>query len=1041
MNDSVVNVWPQDVPTSLWSYHLIRPEQRDLLPLMGMRLEWDFVFAFLFGAALVALFAWQRFSQPSFHPDEFDYEVVKKLAPTQLRGGDAMRRAYFYYAGILVAVYAALTFFGGLIFKAVNYIPMAGLEVDIGRDTLTSPSWPLTLAIGMAGFAPLLRPVEIVETWLRRQVHGWAGVPMQLKERTRRLLLTLDQYVGPIVDAAIQTREISPLKKGRASGVSSTPRAEGEGAGQNDPVASGVADSPLLKSVSKKLDDVKPWMRLLLRRSGNFVPLIRKWSELEIMTAAIKDPGSWPDTLVLDELQPLVREQRLAAGSALLALEDLIDSVYPEQGREAAEVPAPNQNAKDQKNAQNPDAVKEAQARQRRQLETILEDTVAKIDKSRLELAAILAVYAERSPYLEEASISGGQKPGAASSLNETLKVAVMEIAPPEQRLETGFWVLIMLPPIFCAYALMTRLGLHSPLTDVELTAMTVFATAALETLQVAVIFWLPLLAVMALKQYLTDIDRRQHLGNSHTRRQSAERMIYYIAIASVVAALGLMLVAMFWMALIAENPDRFRDLLYMRKQSAFATMIPKSLCAGIFAYFVVRASEREVPGGRAAIAYGAAAAALTVSVVVGLNLAWLSGCLTDVNCTPWESLADQYRKHERPVFYRIYNLTDAIVCFILVFVAVTNAGWRRTWATPRSGAGSRSVIFVVSFAIAFTFGSPALSDQPAEQPSKGSLIVRAGFRSDAEPFSYRAGPIGTRRYRGYAADLCYSIFAGSGYVLKEVPVTASDRFNDFRTDRPDVSEPIDILCDPTTLRYWRNNEVIDGYFSPIIFVTGVSYIVRSVALSRAGTDLAYVENTTAEQVALRACNVDFFGVASSEQTPKNCSRRFSGCSHPPSKEASKNMPFIRLCSFLTYDALTEWFCKKGGRQQVYFGDREIIQAKFNSWRIARGCEEQDVERFSSFYTYEPYALLVSRDRPELARFVQRRIYDFFSHREKAVSLFTTYFPGVQMSPMMANLILLNGIDEPMYETVPSNLFSAKQQTGANNCRGNDPCR
>ncbi|MBP2461177.1 MULTISPECIES: hypothetical protein [unclassified Rhizobium] len=1012
MGDKVVNVWPQDVPTSFWSYHLLRLEQRDLLPLMGVRLEWNFVFAFLFGAALVAVFAWRRFRQPSSQPDEYDYEVVKRLAPTQLRGSYAMRQAYFYYAGILLAIYAALTFFGGLIFKAVNYIPMAGLEVNIGRGTLTSPSWPLTLAIGMAGFAPLLRPVEVLETWLRRQVHGWAGVPMQLKERTRRLLLTLDQHTRPAVQKAIL-----------ANGNSHKPD-QTDGNGVSVATEERAGEDPIVQKVNR----VKPWMRILLERTGNFAPLIRKWTELEILTEAIRDPGSWPDTHVLDELQPLAREQRQTAERALLALEDLFESAYPEENRGGIANGSTNQEAE-----------KEVHARQRRQVENMLEDTVAKIDKSRLELAAILAVYAERSPYLEEAS-DAGQEKAKASDLHTTLKAAVKEITPLERRSEPGFWVLILLPPIFCTYALMTRLGLHSPLSDVDLTAMTIFATAALETLQVALVFLLPVLAVLALRQYLTDVDRRRHLGNLHTRRQSTERMIYYTALATVVAAFGLTLLAMFWTALISDNTDRFLDLLYTRKQSAFGVFIPKSVCAAIFACFVIRASERWPQGKLAAIIYGAIGAVTTAAAVLGLSLAWLSGCLTDVvACKPFETLKAINLNPERSSLYRFYNLTDLVVYFTVVFVAVTNAAWPPSKHATETGSAKQktpdglvlgrtatSALFIAGFAmVVASSGTTFAGEVGPQSPTAEPITVRAGFRADAEPFSYKAGPLGTQRYRGYAADLCYSIFANSPYHLEEVEVNATDRFDSFRTEAPERKTEINILCDPTTLRFWRSNETIDGYFSPIVFVTGVSYLVRRVSGSRAGTDLAYVENTTAEQVAARACEVDLFGINSSSGQSKDCTTRHATC--PESPGITWKVPLVRLCPFPTYNALTEWFCsQRMGRQQVYFGDREIIQAKFDSWRTARRCHEQDVERFAAFYTYEPYALLVSRHRPELARFVQRRVYDFFSHRTKAIALFTTYFPDVQISPIMANLMLLNGIDEPMYDTVPSYLFDQK---------------
>ncbi|MGO4841113.1 hypothetical protein AB4144_53555, partial [Rhizobiaceae sp. 2RAB30] len=50
-----------------------------------------------------------------------------------------------------------------------------------------------------------------------------------------------------------------------------------------------------------------------------------------------------------------------------------------------------------------------------------------------------------------------------------------------------------------------------------------------------------------------------------------------------------------------------------------------------------------------------------------------------------------------------------------------------------------------------------------------------------------------------------------------------------------------------------------------------------------------------------------------------------------------------------------------------------------------------------------------------LVQFVQRRIFEFFSHRSEAISLFTTYFPDMQMSPTVANLFLLNAVAEEKY--------------------------
>jgi hypothetical protein len=62
---------------------------------------------------------------------------------------------------------------------------------------------------------------------------------------------------------------------------------------------------------------------------------------------------------------------------------------------------------------------------------------------------------------------------------------------------------------------------------------------------------------------------------------------------------------------------------------------------------------------------------------------------------------------------------------------------------------------------------------------------------------------------------------------------------------------------------------------------------------------------------------------------------------------------------------------------------------------------------------------LISKTDPDLVQFVQRGVYDLFSHRSKATSLFSTYFPGAEMSPVLAYLFMLNAVDEEKYFQVP----------------------
>lgn len=120
------------------------------------------------------------------------------------------------------------------------------------------------------------------------------------------------------------------------------------------------------------------------------------------------------------------------------------------------------------------------------------------------------------------------------------------------------------------------------------------------------------------------------------------------------------------------------------------------------------------------------------------------------------------------------------------------------------------------------------------------------------------------------------------------------------------------------------------------------------------------------------------------------------------------------LCERDDHDALIEWFCSDADlglrNDKVYFGDRDIIVGKLAEWeKMGRSCER--VRDSKRSFTYEPYALLISKADVELAGFVQRRIFEIFSHRSGARALFYKWFPeGTTMSEPLAWLFLLNGV-------------------------------
>jgi hypothetical protein len=417
---------------------------------------------------------------------------------------------------------------------------------------------------------------------------------------------------------------------------------------------------------------------------------------------------------------------------------------------------------------------------------------------------------------------------------------------------------------------------------------------------------------------------------------------------------------------------------------------------------------------------------------------------------------------------YVKYNLTDFIVYFVSAFFAasifvgpVRSARIQQDAAIDPGaevegvGKGVKKNSPSLATAVCFAFLGPLLllinpsrveaDPVAAARKAQFGRTVVVGFRSDAEPFSYRAGTGGTKTYRGFIVDLCHDVFEGSIYSVEQVEISAADRYENLRRGKfllNDLSKldrsRIDILCEPTTLRFDREVERANGIFSPIIFVSGVSYLMRPTRELNPQTYLAYVAGTTAANVARLACKNDLFSLRDEDGTTlEDCvaenwrsydpltgsSKAVAGCPAVASPGIQRGGQQYRICAFSSHDKLIEWFCQGPTAplqsRLVYFGDREIIRAKLESWKARERCPTQGIEEQQAYYTYEPYALLMSRADPCLVQFVQRRIYEFFSHRSKANSLFATYFPDAQMSPVVASLFLLNAVDEERRFRVP----------------------
>ncbi|MGO4839906.1 hypothetical protein AB4144_47430, partial [Rhizobiaceae sp. 2RAB30] len=171
-------------------------------------------------------------------------------------------------------------------------------------------------------------------------------------------------------------------------------------------------------------------------------------------------------------------------------------------------------------------------------------------------------------------------------------------------------------------------------------------------------------------------------------------------------------------------------------------------------------------------------------------------------------------------------------------------------------------------------------------------------------------------------AQLCYKIFEGSDYSVVSVPVGARDRFDRLRMskdDRPydpklaDDDQKIDIFCDPVTLRFSDPDERANGIFSPIVFASGVTYLLRRTRQTGSDAYLGYVAGTTASVVARWACEIDLFGVRRDGGMGQDCNApaaKTLDCpgsdGKPLEGEVSGSSPKYRFCVMESHTALME---------------------------------------------------------------------------------------------------------------------------------------
>ncbi|MFC6463316.1 hypothetical protein ACFP76_22965 [Paracoccus aerius] len=927
-----------------------------------------------------------------------------------------MHRAFMLYALIISLLYASFTFFGGLILKITNSMPSVG-PVDIDQALLKSPQWPLMLAFGLTGLTQLIGPLDQLERSLRGHVHRSLGIPTRIREYTRQLI------VQQLDEIHHEARELE---------------------GQDQ--ATGTIASAINKLSSNHVTRLQQWAYDEIAQTYGVEDVLAKLILLWRMIDNLRNPR-WPRENVRDEMRLLVSQQLQKATAAAIYLSELLGSLP------------------------NIEPAREDDQPHRTHQEQQLITAVESMERHLFEIGAIHAVYAQRDRDYRRVGDIKIRKSLEAVFLSEGYGPPVGQLICCALVLFVGYFASISM----LNQKLITEMPVNFWTKGISATYETV-RTLCIFVFPVLVAIYVSSSepGEQGLMQSLAE-DETIEQGKAATWPGSGSIMAASMWAGLTSLAL-MILVAMLFTWLVARNSEQFTELLLGRFNATggtpnlayFMAFVPLST---VVAASVVTArrlhKDPEHIAAMVLVAVVAALGMLIASVVIETKT---SRCFED---RP-ECVADHFTDMVAAfiaVMFLSQKVTSGRVPSTAVIVVVMclsinlgtpvhaqdspdpegpkqlkkaqhdqdpNIGSKNS---PNGGLTPSGKLNTTTNQV----GSPS----ETTIPSDFSIVV--GFRTDAAPFSYLDNTGGIPRFQGYLADLCYEIFAGSRYKVTSVPVSVSTRFERLRPDESSKEsddrttaqvlaiapeDMVDVLCDPVTVRYDNISRWKNGIFSPIVFATGVTYLERtgSGATITSDVQIGYVRDTTASAVAKDICENMIANdraakcVKETVVREKNWVRCGAENKRNSSEEKKSSGLFQRFwsrlnsrsnnndvyyfpCAFDNHNFLIEWFCSaRSNNRLFYLGDREIILRKWQDYRALNPSCTAEVN--APLFTYEPYALLITKANPDLVQFVQRRVYQIFSDTSKARAMFAATFPEYQMSSSLAYLYLLNGVDE-----------------------------
>jgi hypothetical protein len=801
------NPWPTGVPQSLWTYNQLRAEELAQVPMMGIKFAPGFLYAFAFGCIFVALFAWKRFSVQS------DVTSVSRaltdLNPSDIGGRGALIRAYFIYAGAILLTYVSFTFFGRLILQSTQMIPVVGIQVDLDKLQFDSVQWPLMLAFAFAGLAEMLPPIKVTEGWLRNRAYRAVGIPVRLEQTMRNLIVTLDRAcTDTSADDADPLAQRLKVYRDRWAGT--------------------LTNHAWSKDHSTQRESSKAEAVSLL-------------AQLELLIFWAKSArGSWPGHEVSSSVR---RMERQFVDETVAMLDDIHKRMF--------EAPQANDDADT--------------AARRHRFSDYLAETIRKAEGLRFDLVGIMAIFLERD--LDSPTEGETQTKDEDHAIEPALKQLLIGTERPDTAgtgPEAGMFLALI--AVFLFYAAAAWRGVQEPIGQfVETTnVFGVLVTALVETLRIAALTWLPLLAAFSLRQYLWDTGDWARATRTKRRSGYASQVFGCLCLAATVSVIALAGVAALRAFLVAPSSAYFFSLYLNSTGAAFVIFYPTQaiILLVLIPVALLSADLRKSQSMR--MWYGVLCALGVGYLSVAHEYHWNTSLKDSCPGLMVISSLDCARR---------FGLIGHVVLALMAFLAAGVLGElpertrmiRPRWA-PQLGAGC--------LALALIAMPGALSAQAGPEvapPQSGAPIeIHVGFRKDAPPFSYAATHLGRegagsgaeQPFRGFLADLCFDIFAGDpAYRIVPVPVDAENRFLYIRqagTDPRDVTH-LDMVCDATTMRFSDPERAENSIFSPVVFASGVSFLDLISRQNSKEVVLGFIGNSTAREVARKSCEIDYF--------------------------------------------------------------------------------------------------------------------------------------------------------------------------------------